>query len=130
MNYQREGRELSDGSEIRETILTLLALERAGTRPFCVAPTELKRPAVSHLDGSVDHHVVTSSAEHRYRRSGNACSGLDGADVRAHQARPGCRFVDGCDSGLSETCHDIAADTVDGADDDRPSHASSVATCG
>ena len=43
-----------DGSEIRETILALLALERAGTRPFCVAPTEAKRPAVNHLDGSVD----------------------------------------------------------------------------
>lgn len=55
-----------DGSEIHESVLTLLALDRAGAEIYCFAPNKLQVQAVNHLTGEVTpsetRHVLVESA--------------------------------------------------------------------
>lgn len=56
MNQKRIGVLLSgcgvrDGSEIHEAVLTLLALERAGAEPVCLAPDKPKTQVIDHRTG-------------------------------------------------------------------------------
>jgi enhancing lycopene biosynthesis protein 2 len=41
-----------DGAEIHESVLTLLALDKAGVETFCIAPDVEQSHVVNHLDGS------------------------------------------------------------------------------
>lgn len=40
-----------DGAEIHESVLTLLALDRAGAEAVCLAPDVAQRHVVNHLTG-------------------------------------------------------------------------------
>jgi enhancing lycopene biosynthesis protein 2 len=40
-----------DGSEVQESVLTLLALERAGVEPVCMAPNKDQYHVINHLTG-------------------------------------------------------------------------------
>jgi enhancing lycopene biosynthesis protein 2 len=42
-----------DGSEIREAVLTLLSLERAGAEPICMAPDVSQPKVIDHRNGQV-----------------------------------------------------------------------------
>ena len=42
-----------DGSEIQEAVLTLLALEREGAEPVCMAPDKEQLHVINHLTGEV-----------------------------------------------------------------------------
>ena len=42
---------VKDGSEIHETVSTLIALDRAGARAFCVAPGKAQDGVVDHFSG-------------------------------------------------------------------------------
>lgn len=44
---------VSDGSEIHEAVLTLLALDRAGAEIICMAPNMDQKDVVNHLTGEV-----------------------------------------------------------------------------
>lgn len=45
-----------DGAEIHESVLTLLALSRAGAEVDCFAPNIVQNHVINHLDGSVAEH--------------------------------------------------------------------------
>lgn len=54
-----------DGSEIRESILTLLALDRCGAEAMCLAPDDAQRRVVHHGKGeavSGSRHMMEESA--------------------------------------------------------------------
>jgi len=54
-----------DGSEIREAVLTLTAIEKAGMSFQCTAPNKLKRDVVNFIDGSVlneERNVLVEAA--------------------------------------------------------------------
>ena len=42
-----------DGSDLHESVLTLLALERRGARPVCIAPDIPQLDVVDHLSGQI-----------------------------------------------------------------------------
>lgn len=45
------GSGLYDGTDVQEAVLSLVALERAGARPVCLAPSRRQLHTVSHLTG-------------------------------------------------------------------------------
>jgi len=45
------GAGMYDGTDVHEAVLTLLALERAGAKPLCLAPARRQLHTVSHLTG-------------------------------------------------------------------------------
>ncbi|MGZ3456856.1 MAG: isoprenoid biosynthesis glyoxalase ElbB, partial [Polyangiales bacterium] len=55
-----------DGAEIHESVLTLLALDRAGARVICAAPDVTQMHVVNHLTGDVaaneSRNVLVESA--------------------------------------------------------------------
>ncbi len=54
-----------DGSEITESVITLLALDRAGAEVFCFAPSIEQRQVSNHLTGELtteSRNVLTESA--------------------------------------------------------------------
>jgi enhancing lycopene biosynthesis protein 2 len=54
-----------DGSEIRESILTLLALDQCGAEAVCVAPNDVQRRVVHHGKGSTvsgSRHMMEEAA--------------------------------------------------------------------
>jgi enhancing lycopene biosynthesis protein 2 len=55
-----------DGSEIQESVLTLLALERAGLDVLCMAPNKPQAHVINHLTGTVEEgasrNVLVESA--------------------------------------------------------------------
>lgn len=54
-----------DGSEIHESVLTLLAIDRAGAQAFCVAPNKNQREVIDHVTTHVageTRNVLTESA--------------------------------------------------------------------
>lgn len=55
-----------DGAEIQESVLTLLALERAGLEPVCMAPNKDQYHVMNHLTGQVEagekRNVLVESA--------------------------------------------------------------------
>ena len=55
-----------DGSEIHETVLTLLAIDRAGAEAVCLAPNVKQVHVVNHLTGEESkgeaRNVLTESA--------------------------------------------------------------------
>ena len=59
-----------DGSEIHETVLTLLALSRQGADVICFAPDKTQADVVNHLTGepmAESRNVLIEAA--RYRRA-------------------------------------------------------------
>jgi enhancing lycopene biosynthesis protein 2 len=42
-----------DGAEIHESVITLLAIDRAGAKALCMAPNEDQLHVVNHLTGEV-----------------------------------------------------------------------------
>lgn len=69
-----------DGSEIHETVLTLLALDRAGAEAICLAPDVPQAHVVNHLTGKVatgeTRNVLVESA----RIARGAVASLSGYD--------------------------------------------------
>ncbi len=54
-----------DGSDLHESVLTLLALERRGARPVCIAPDIPQLDVVDHLSGQIredEQRVVRDEA--------------------------------------------------------------------
>jgi len=55
-----------DGSEIHETVLTLLAIDRAGAEALCIAPNMTQHEVVNHFSGEVmtseSRNVLVESA--------------------------------------------------------------------
>lgn len=54
-----------DGSEVYETVLTLLAIERAGAKAFCFAPDKVQVTVINHLTGeemTESRNVLVESA--------------------------------------------------------------------
>ncbi|OGH55713.1 MAG: isoprenoid biosynthesis protein ElbB [Candidatus Lindowbacteria bacterium RIFCSPLOWO2_12_FULL_62_27] len=54
-----------DGSEIHESVLTLLALDRAGAQAVCMAPNKNQSEVINHLTAQVSHetrNVLVESA--------------------------------------------------------------------
>ncbi len=55
-----------DGSEIHETVLTLLAIDRAGAEAHCIAPNMTQQEVVNHYSGEVmageSRNVLVESA--------------------------------------------------------------------
>jgi len=46
-----------DGAEIQESVITLLALERAGLEPVCMAPNKDQYHVINHLSGEVQEET-------------------------------------------------------------------------
>lgn len=54
-----------DGSEIHESVLTLLAIDRAGAQAYCVAPNKNQREVIDHVTTHVareTRNILTESA--------------------------------------------------------------------
>jgi enhancing lycopene biosynthesis protein 2 len=115
---------VNDGSEIHESVLTLLALSRAGVKVQCCAPDDLQHDLVNHLNGDVQQEGSRNILEESARiargeivplskidaadfdaiifpggfgAAKNLCDfALVGADARAHPEveRVICNFVD------------------------------------
>lgn len=47
-----------DGSEVNEAVLTLLALERCGLVPHCVAPNKEQAHVINHLTGEIEESAT------------------------------------------------------------------------
>lgn len=70
-----------DGAEIQESVLTLLAIERAGAEAVCLAPDIPQHHVVNHLSGEIavgeTRNVLVESA----RIARGAITALDEADI-------------------------------------------------
>jgi enhancing lycopene biosynthesis protein 2 len=66
-----------DGSEIHETVLTLLAIDRAGAQAVCVAPNIPQKHVINHLTGE-ESKGETGRTRNRPARSiqGQTCRTL------------------------------------------------------
>ncbi|MEZ4648727.1 MAG: isoprenoid biosynthesis glyoxalase ElbB [Candidatus Eisenbacteria bacterium] len=76
MNQKRIGVLLSgcgvkDGTEIHEAVLTLLALDRAGAVPICMAPDKEKADVVDHVTDKTSHEKRNVLAESARIARGN-----------------------------------------------------------
>ncbi len=70
-----------DGSEIRESVLTLLALEKAGIDYECLAPDVEQRDVVDHIDASVVPLVTRNTMEEAARIARGAIRATGDADA-------------------------------------------------
>lgn len=77
---------VNDGSEIHESVLTLLALSRANVQVQCCAPDALQYHVANHLDGEVDEKSSRNMLEESARIARGeivSLSEIDAADFDA-----------------------------------------------
>ena len=82
-----------DGSEIHESVLTLLALERAGAEAVCLAPDKEQLHVINHLTGE-------EMPGPRNVQAGK----VDPADGTGYNPGPGLRPDSQCRSDWEERC--------------------------
>ena len=75
-----------DGSEINETVLTLLALARAGAEVTCSAPDISQTHVINHLKGTIDEGAERNTLEEAARISRGEITPLTALDLKKQDA--------------------------------------------
>lgn len=75
-----------DGSEVQETVLTLLALDRAGCEVLCYAPDKAQAHVVNHLTGQPEAEATRNVLEESARIVRGNVAPLAAADAGALDA--------------------------------------------
>ncbi len=70
-----------DGAEIQETVLTLLAIDRAGAEAVCLAPDMQQHHVVNHLTGEIMAGEVRNVLAESARITRGAITVLNGIDL-------------------------------------------------